>query len=550
MYENSKTSQKYGRNMKKRMLQILVGGLVAALFTPANAYNGKLVNAIAVSVQWRQGTQDWAPMCCECGSEVREGPIVLYTIQNSRVTKRDTIYSRINGLASYPAFNLSGTRIAFYRLGHAPAASGTGCVSVNGGKSYISVINPDGTGLTNLCELQSLPQKGVFELDWPAGDWIYFQMPHVNVLDANQGNASVMFWRVNAVTKVAEKVGNFTNDGSGAELKCAYAHRFTLSLDAKHMALMTYPKDACNGEAAATEYFSHVNTIYSFPPPNGNLGNTCLGYRDGCNISISPSGKIVANYFAGWHDDMQLGTPDYSTGFTCSGIGNDNPSVGLKIEHVWLNYNSSQPSSNANLAKWAGEFVGYGSEMIRWSANSDKWVGQCVGFTGTGHAGSQGDGSNQVVCNFIDSVAINVSKNPTTPPGDVNGQGVIRYNNCTGDFWVSDPANNPNGDRYEDLQGVWHTIDGTAVSRDGNPAGLPRFSANAISVTVSGHDVQFQLPSKGMSRIVISDITGKTVARISASGCLRLPVRLLGAGAYVIMAKYQETTRQFKMVLR
>jgi hypothetical protein len=341
------------------LLMIAAACIVAGIAGEANAYNGKLVNAMAVSVQWHQGEQDWAPMCCECvNGDFRRGPIVLFTIKNSEVTKSDTIYSRANGLASYPAFNLSGTKIAFYRLGKTNAASGAGCVSVNGGKSYISVINTDGTGLTDLCELQSLPQNGVFELDWPAGNWIYFQMPHVNVLDENQGNASVMFWRVNAVTRVAEKVGNFTNNGSGAELKCAYAHRFTLSLDAKHMALMTYPKEACSGEDAASTFFSHVNNIHSFPPQNGNLGNTCVGYRDGCNISISPSGKIVANYFAGNHDDMQLGTPDYTTGLTCYGIENDDPSVGLKIEHVWLNSVSGQPSSNANLAKWAGEFVG------------------------------------------------------------------------------------------------------------------------------------------------------------------------------------------------
>jgi len=32
--------------------------------------------------------------------------------------------------------------------------------------------------------------------------------------------------------------------------------------------------------------------------------------------------------------------------------------------------------------------------------------------------------------------------------------------------WISDPANNPNGDKYEDLQGAWHAVGATVAGID------------------------------------------------------------------------------------
>jgi hypothetical protein len=538
--------------MRKTIAAAIVSSCIAGLLFSATAYSGKLVNGKAVSVQWRYGLKDWAAMTCESGNELRDGAILLYTVQNSLVAHCDTIHPRSNGLAQYPSFNLAGTKIAFYRLGKAPATTGSGCVSVDGGTTHISVINPDGTGLTDLCELPAEPIGGMFPLDWPAGDWIYYEMPHLNVLDGNQGNSSVMIWRVNAATKVNEKVCNFTSDGSGAELTCAYIHRMTIAQKGDYMALMTYPKNACaNDPAASIQFFSHVNNVYRFPPANCNLGASSVTGRPGCNASISPSGRIMGNYFAGNHDDMQITT-----------VVND-PGVGLVVSadnvcHVWLNTNNDpncpicQQSSQENLTKWNGGVnIGIGAECIRWSANSDKWVGQCVGFVNSGHAGDQVLGSNQVLCNWVDKVAINVSKNPKVTGGDVNGQGVIYWNNCTGDFWVDDPVNNPARNKYEDLKGAWQDIPGAPATSIG--AGIHyRSPANSGSgIQLIGHrDLLIRQPADAVSELSIADLRGVTIARYAVRGTGAVSLNAIPAGSYMAILKSHGISLSTKLIVR
>jgi len=519
---------------------------VAAMVCPAHAYNGKNLNGKAVSVHYRNGGS-----LCGSGSGANRGSIVLYTLQNSAVTSRDTIYHREQGFAQYPAFNLAGTKIAFFRYGQGPGANGS-CVSANGGKSSISIINPDGTGLINLCDLPVLPDGLIFPLDWPVGDWIYYEKPHATAF-GNQGNSGLMIWRVNAVTGVSEKVCNLTHDGSGAELNCSYLHRFTMSLKGDHCAFMTYPKYACNGDgAASTEFFSHVNGIYKFPPPNGNLGGSaCVGWRNGCNASISPSGKLVANYFAGWHDDMNLGSINYATA-NGGEIGNDDPSVGLPVAadetgHVWINPNTNSgcpvcvQSSKGNLTKWnGGAYIGQGAELIRWSVNSDKWVMQKIGMYKSGHADNNDNGSNQIVCNFMDSVAINISKNPVPPHNSPDDQaeapyGTVFWNNCAGDLWVDDPASNPDKNKYEDLKGVWHTVGTTPVQ--GNGVGSPLESAPAI-VAQSGSSPSVRISIQGRDpwSITVTGADGRTIRSFTgaSAGEITVPVSSMSRGVCVV----------------
>lgn len=466
---------------------------LTAMVSPALAYNGKNVNGKAVSVQWRSGDKDWAPMCCEC-RDIRDGALILYTIQNSSITRKDTIHTRAQGLAQYPAFNLSGTKIAFYRFGKAPAATGTGCVSVNGGKSYISIINSDGTGLTDLFELPGLPNGEFFPLDWPAGDWIYFEMPHdaAHSYASDRPNASLMIWRVNAVTKAAEKVCNFTEDGSGTEIVCGYIHRFTLTAKADYMALMVYPKYACTVDAG----MDHVNDICHFPPQACNIRSSRISSRDGCNISVSPSGAQVGSYLGGLHDVMFL---------------------------------SGTQVSIKNMESWAGESIGCGAECIRWSENSDKWVGQCIGLCPDGHADAQANGCNQVICNWADKVAINVSKNAKVTGGDVNGQGVIYWNNCTGDFWVDDPVNNPNKNSYEDLQGAWHVVPGASAVEYPGIAGRGAAPGGTFSIASStAPAIRVHVPQQSPWEISITGVDGRTVRLLTGAGAGDIAVSAAG----------------------
>jgi len=451
-----------GIHMKKAAVIMVVSTFLAGLPSSATAYNGKYLNGKAVSVHFHDGGVN----LCESSGNPWRGSIVVYTIQNSKVTGADTVYKKEQGYAHYAAFNLAGTKIAFYRFGQAPSTSGS-CIAVNGGKSYISVMNSDGTGLTDLCELPALPSRAeIFPLDWPAGDWIYYTRPHDAAHTYNGDNGSTVIWRVNYLTKTNERVCNLTDNGTGAEEMCNSIRRFTLSVDARHTAIMYVAGG--KGGCTADVINNHENNVHTFPPPGCAILSSCVGYCSGCNISISPSGKIVGSYMGGAHDWLVLGSVNYANGTSCQGIGNDDTSAGLKIDGFWINKltNPNCPtcilSSQLNLTTLTGEFVGRGAELIRWSANSDKWVMQKIGNGWDGHAGDNDNGSNQVVCNFIDSVAINISKNPPPPPFPYPS-GYVFQNNDAGDLWVSDPANNPGGDRYEDLQGRWHSIDGAIV---------------------------------------------------------------------------------------
>jgi len=516
--------------------------ILAGMFISANAYNGKMLNAKAVSVQARH-TEWWVPFsACETPDWLFDGSLMVYTIENSAVKDKKTIYNREQGPAQYPAFNLAGTRIAFFRINRAPAATGSACVSATGGKSHISVINPDGTGLTDLCELPGTLNGSIFPLDWPAGDWIYYEMPHAD------GSWGLMIWRVNANTKVSEKVCNVTNDGSDKELMCSYFQRFTMALDGKYAAFMTYPKYGCDSEGAATQFFSHVNGVYRFPPPNGNLGSSMVGQLNGCNASVSPSGRITGNYFAGWHDDLKLGSPDLSA--SNSWIPEGVTSGGVKTTNFTIN----------TMETWAAQEIGNGAETIRWSTNSDKWVLQGIGQIGTGHASGNITGCNQVVANWVDKVAINISKNPkpyvcayTNPcssPAPANLDQSVCLSNDPGDLWVIDAANNPNGDRYEDVEGVWHAVDGTAISSDAafsNRFGDLEFSAIARQ---SNRELSLHLPHGKQSSIAIIDITGKSVTRVSATGTTNLFLHSLPAGAYFVSIDEQGSRHRSKLMIR
>jgi len=292
-------------------------------------------------------------------------------------------------------------------------------------------------------------------LDWPTGDWIYYTRPHDAAHTYNGNNGSTVIWRVNSVTKVNELVCNFTDQGTGVEEMCNSIRRFTLSDDGKYMGCMYVAGG--KGGCTADVINNHENNIHPFPPANCAIVGTSIAGAAGCNIAISPGGKIHGSYFAGAHDKLMLGTIGAGPGVSIpSGVWIAAPLYNLSCGTCVME------GLAGSLTKWTGEFVGRGAELIRWSANSDKWVMQKIGNGQDGHAGDNDNGSNQLLCNFMDSVAINISKN--APPPIPYPAGYVFQNNDAGDLWVSDPANNPNGDRYEDVQGRWHTAVDNAVA--------------------------------------------------------------------------------------
>jgi hypothetical protein len=487
--------------MNSFLAKFLTIGVIAALPLSLSAYNGKNVNAKAVSIQWiMSGWEDPNP-ACGANNFFDDGSILVYTIQNAKVVRKDTVYNKTQGLATATAFDLTGKRIAFMRENQGPSATGA-CVVTNGGKNTVSIINTDGTGLTNVCDLPYRPAPGEnMVLDWPAGEWIYYDLPRSN------GEKSLDIWKVNATTKQNVEVCNYA---PGDASPCGF-RRFTLDVTATHMA------------AQIMDCSFGANSIFDFP---GGCSHSAICGVPACNIAISPSGKIVGAYMGGNHTELYLNNGVGAANPACSGTG-------LRAPVSIFN----------DLDVWAGEVIGVGAEHINWAVNSDKWVLQEIGMSGSGHASELSLGSNQVVANWVDQVAINISKNPPTP-----STSYARLNNNTGDFWVDDPVNNPQKNKYEDLQGVWHEVPGaTAIAPETvreNPAGEALFSM------LSNREIALRLTLGTPTTVLIVNLHGATVCRTIAHGPARISLRSLPAGAYRLVTTSLGARHQSGFVLR
>jgi hypothetical protein len=488
----------------KRVLVIaaLVAAVAGALFS-ASAVDGKHVNGRAVSVKWQFGWKNWAGACCECYTNYWRGSICLYTISNGAIASMDTIYKVNQGFAYYPAFNLDGNKVAFYRC-NTSFGSGGSCAAANGGKNTISIIDINGGNLTNLCELPGYPPNEG-GLDWPAGEWIYYEYPN-----PGQSNTdSYEIWKVNYRTKENAKVCRFTV--ADQTMQCTYFRRFSLDLAADKMADQGMQKYLC------TDPTYSCNSIYAFP------GNCDLPQNIGgnCNRSISASGKYTASYLGGMHQDMLLNT------------------VGSGVSPV--------PPASINisqLATWSQTTLGIGAELTRWAVNSDKWVLQQIGWYG--HAGNMEYGTNQVACNWVDNAAIRISNNPkVTQSSTPGGDGTLYYGNCTGDMWIDGGA--ANAGKYEDAAGAWQPAPGYVPTQIGyiaaskHATGQPMVSMNAKDM------IHINLPFGNDASVHIMDMQGKNLYSSTGSASLTIPAGILKPGVYVIECRSARTVVNAKI---
>jgi hypothetical protein len=491
--------------------------IIGSAFGPAAAVDGKHVNGRGVSVQWRYGRLDWGPACCECGEGRWVGSIDLFTIQNGRVVATDTIYNRTQGVAYYPAFDFSGTKVAFYRAGSAPGA-GTSCVSINSGKNRISVIDVDGRNLTDLCDLPMLAGRSAIDnlpgeggLDWPAGDWIYYILPRVVTSQWFANNCEI--WKVNYRTHENVKVCKITNN-AGTDFHCWYFRRFSTTLAADRMCLQTMYQYGCD-QSGAPDILGEA----LLPPPNCNLQAPEARVYDaggGCNASVSASG----NYVAGWNASHAL---------------------------MWIS-RVAWPSARGALytftmhidsvKKWGGltdDSIGSDAELIRWAANSDKWVLQQVGWYG--HASEISSGSNQLAGNPFDRAGIRLSWNPKIAPDpNVAGSGVITYGNCAGDMWIDGGAANLG--KWEDTAGVWHEFPGY-VPPDRTASVALRgqaLSQRTASVDAAG-TIRIRLASPHRAEVRILDMQGQSLYSSMATGSLTIPAGTLKPGMYLVCTR-------------
>ena len=364
---------------------------VAVSWTGTQAANG-----FAVSVSFRVpyvSSMQWTYESC-----INRGKLVRYDISSNSVTRRDTIFP---GWAQWPAINLTGTKIAFFRWGkHMENGQIVGTNDPN----YVSVVNKDGTGLVDLvpvaAPLSSSASSRDPMLDWPAGDWVYYEKP----------TKSHEIWRVNINNPASNQlVVAYQKSPKGEDTGPIYFYRWTLSVDAKWALIWT------------AGYTWNSNIWHCFPPPGGdplacapNNGATWAQIW-ACNGAISPSGSYAAHYTGGVHDNIETLSWDHNT-------------------------SGSYQTAGSRTYSYAG------AEQLRFSANSDKWQQQQVGFEG--HADALCNGSNQWLMNWKDGGSIVVS-------GNTRGASPAQCSDA-GDFWIDGGASNAG--KYEDVNGAWIAV--------------------------------------------------------------------------------------------
>ena len=474
------------------------------------AINGKSISGRAVSVQYLQSQTGWGNTWCRSGGSSQCGSIDLFTISGGKVVRTDTVFSRSRGYCFSPAFNICGTKIAFYRLAVGPT-TGTACASVNGGKNTISVMDISGNNLVNLCDVGSEPKMavdGTGGLDWPAGDWIYYLK--------TPGGINNVLWKVNFSSLQNVQVCAYSTGGS-------YFRRFSLDLAADRM---------------GAQWIG-----------GSSYGNGCIAFPSGCNLpgggncnmTLSASGNYEAS-FQGDHTRLVLWVFSGVTGTTV-------PSSNLDAYRINTVF---QPTTT--------DRFGADVDGLSWACNSDKWVLQNVGWCG--HATEMKWGTEQVATNWVDIQAIRISNNgkknqetcpPYIPgPDCCGGCGTVFPCNDQGDLWVDGgPAN---AGKYEDASGVWHSASGISaaycpVSATGMPGSSVSMSVpRALTIVWNGRAIELSLPAAASWRIEAVDSRGRIVASRTAVGDrLSMQQRFLAKGTYIVTARSEwgEVSRKF-----
>jgi len=150
-------------------------------------------------------------------------------------------------------------------------------------------MNVDGSGLTNLVQVAAPGKAGQDMeegvLDWPAGDWIYYEKP----------TKTGEIWRINA------------NDPARNELVCKYnagmnLRRWDLSADARYSGLQD------RGGPSGSHL---IGGGTAFPLINNDFNQSQPVQIAGCNQAVSCHGNYIASYLGGNHEIMFMNGWDH-----------------------------------------------------------------------------------------------------------------------------------------------------------------------------------------------------------------------------------------------
>jgi hypothetical protein len=394
---------------------VKIAGVMALACSSAFAING-----YGVYTLWHDpfvAESPWNPPSY-MGTGPNYGPIIGVTIANNTVVKRDTLFP---GVGECPSLSFDGKRAAFFRWSVQLTRDNAGYHLVSGiqnGPHYISVIDIQTKTVTNIIQCDkpcgTVKDADAF-LDWPAGDWIYYEKP----------TETRQFYRINV------------KDPSRNELLCTDAgdqiRRWNLSSDAKYCGMQS------NNLGGACK-FPFVNNSVAQSDPSGAAA---------CNHCVSTMGNFFGHYFAGNHEWMCIERYDHIGPPGSCTVGS--PTAPQPFD----NWETHQIS---DLQKWGATNLttaGGGAEVLKWSVNSEKWAMRMIGACGQAFDPNV---ENCVAVNWVDSQAINLSQIPPPPYCGADASKNPKPTHCAdvGDLWVDFGPGNEH--KWEDETGALHIL--------------------------------------------------------------------------------------------
>ena len=316
------------------------------------------------------GVSDWGISGYGNKSQIRS-----YVIENNELVRTDTLYT---GGVHCPAINTYGTHVAFFR--------------VVGDQAALSVMRIDGDR-TKIKDLVLLDGGNIRRyLDWPRGDWIYY----------NPTNGRDVFRRVNVQTGADEHVLSVSGWDDQNHI-CEWR----MSSDARliHANVKSRHVLELDGDGV-------LNTA------KWEDGGNAVG--QGCTPTISPSGRYITATTDAGHNVHAVMEVMFSP-----------------RQLVWAGRSTSADWAAWQQGEWptvqGGVFGGNcGLAGNSFSRNSDKWVCYASGMDDKARFGT--NGLNLLAVNWQDSIAVNVSRYPSTKDGTHYRSQVFNL-----DFWVKAP---------------------------------------------------------------------------------------------------------------
>jgi len=453
------------------------------LFAPSHAVDGIAVSTQINIIQWGSN-----------GEMQAGGDIMRYDISADHVVKATRLFdggggdgARARSRARFPAINVEGTKIAYYRI-----TSDSG--------SFVSVMNIDGTGRHDLARIPSQTgYDGTGYLHWVrngSNEWVYYMMAGGNF--ANAGNK--LMWRVNAANPAQnEQVVAFQY----------YLWQFGLSWDGAKAFLRL------------SENQSIGQTFRYLMPGAGAIDvQMKVAYGAGCAAALSPSGLYLTYLEGGTHTSLYV--DDWAnTDFSKHILSGSSTDV-----NTWTVNGSTALTTSCG--DWGTAVSGMGMTCNRWSCNSDKWLSLCMGWPDGGSGRFTACGCNQVLCNWKDKITVMASSNPRMCAASDQGANCDKnlpfvsgqfYQNDAGDFWCATVA-----DVNEDLRAF---LSGT-VRRPDAPQAAPMLRAVA-----EGNRLVIDIMRHGSFHVYLRDCAGRTLRALAGKGPMRMN-RSLDAGVYFV----------------